>query len=103
LIDLAKKYDIVLGCPDFVNSGNYVEASNTCCGVEVDNPCRWNIIMMKKFLLINGVTFEEAAKMCWDGVGNYEEGLKSFKGENPNSYSLKDCGLIKTEQKGLFE
>lgn len=103
LIDLAKKYGIVLGCPDFVNSGNYVEASNTCCGVNVDNPCRWNVVTMKK-LLLNGVDFEKAAEQCWDGVGDYEEGLKAFKGKNPNyDYSLKGCGLITSEKKGLFE
>jgi len=100
LIDLAKKYGIILGCPDFVNSGNYVEASNTCCGVDVDNPCRWNVIMMKKLLLIKGVPFEEAAKMCWDGVGNYEEGMNAFLGKDSNKYNLRDCGIM-IEEKGL--
>lgn len=97
LIDLSKKYDIVLGCPDFVNSGNYTEQSNTCCGINVDNPCRWNMIAMKKKIL-QGKTFEQAVEECWDDVGNYEQGLKAFKGESSNVYSLKD---VFGEKKGL--
>ena len=51
LIDLSKKYDIILGCPDFANSGwDFKEQSNTCCGVHVDNPCTWNVITWKRIM-----------------------------------------------------
>jgi hypothetical protein len=51
LIDLAQRYDIILGCPDFVNSGSYTEQSNTCCGVTVPIPCTFNLMTWKKLLL----------------------------------------------------
>ena len=99
LIDIAKKYEVVLGSPDFVNSGRYIEKTNTCCGIETENPCTWNMITMKKKLL-QGKTFEKAVEECWDGVGNYEQGIKAFRGEIKNVYSLVDAGVL-GKKKGL--
>jgi DNA repair photolyase len=39
LLRIADKEGIVLGCPDFVNSGSkWYEKANTCCGINVENP-----------------------------------------------------------------
>jgi len=90
LIDLAKKHDIILGSPDFVNSGwDYYEQSNTCCGVNVDNPCTWNVITIKRNMQ-EGKTLEESIEHCWDGVGSYEEGEQVFLGKSADMFSLKD-------------
>ena len=97
LIDISKQYGIVLGCPDFVNSGQYVELTNTCCGISVSNPCTWNMATMKKKLL-QGKTFEQAIEECWDNVGNYEKGIDAMLGKNTNVYSLKDCGFLTVGQ-----
>ncbi len=98
LIDIAKKYDIILGCPDFVNSENYQESVNTCCGLQVSNPCTFNVITWKKEMLKKKNPLK-VFKDSWDGVGNYEEGKELFEGKNSKMYSLKDI----ESKKGLFK
>jgi DNA repair photolyase len=97
LIDISKKYDIILGCPDFVNSGSYQEKVNTCCGVHVGNPTTFNLINWKKKIL-SGVPKDEILKNTWDGVGDFEEGKNTFEGKNSKMYSLKDI----EKDEGLF-
>jgi DNA repair photolyase len=94
LIDLAKKYDILLGCPDFINSGEYQESSNTCCGLDVPNPCTFNIINWKK-----GMNFEKS----WDGIGDYEQGKKIFQGDQKEFYSLKDIEKPKSSGSSFLD
>lgn len=89
LISIAQEYDIILGCPDFVNSGSYTETSNTCCGIQVPNPCTFNVINWKK-LRLQGIPDEEILKRTWDGVGDYEYGKKLLSGQIDNMFSLKD-------------
>lgn len=100
LIDISKKHGIVLGCPDFVNSGPYVESVNTCCGVNVENPTTFNIFTWKKRILKDPdlpkvSIFEES----WDGVGDYEEGKKVFYQDSDKVFTLKDSLC---EKKGLL-
>jgi hypothetical protein len=92
LIDLAKKYNIRLGCPDFVNAGwGYMETSNTCCGVNVQNPCTFNAMTIKKRLQ-KGENFKDIVKDCWDGVGDYWNGIDQLMGTKKDMFSLKDAG-----------
>lgn len=96
LIDLAKKYDIVLGSPDFVNSGwGYVENSNTCCGVNVDNPCTWNVMTWKRIIQATGDCVDDFVKEeryldTWDGVGDYKEGIDVLHGGESDKFTLDD-------------
>lgn len=96
LIDLAKKYDIILGSPDFVNSGwDYWEQSNTCCGVSVDSPCTWNMMHFKRAVQVSMDSVEEYIKNerykdAWDGVGSYEEGVAVLTGKDKDKFSLWD-------------
>ena len=86
LLAVADKYDIILGCPDFVNSGwKDVQKSNTCCGLDVKNPCTFNTHHFKL-----AVQKGEDPRKCWDGVGDYEEGLKIIEGTTDEMYTLKD-------------
>lgn len=86
LIEIAEKHDIILGCPDFVNSGwEYVQKCNTCCGLDVKNPCTFNTHHFKL-----AVQKGEDPRKCWDGVGDYEEGLKIIEGTTDEMYTLKD-------------
>jgi|SRR3990167_2122018 len=102
LIDISKKHNVILGCPDFVNSGSYVEKTNTCCGVNVPNPCTYNIITWKNRILC-GENPETVFLDTWDGIGNFEEGRKLFDGTDNKMYSLKDAGIsISKPKKGLF-
>lgn len=86
LLDIAKKHDIILGCPDFVNSGwDDVQKSNTCCGLDVKNPCTFNSHHFK-LAVQNG----KDPRDCWDGVGNYEQGIAIIEGTTDEMYTLKD-------------
>lgn len=86
LLVIADKYDIILGCPDFVNSGwGHVQRCNTCCGLDVKNPCTFNTHHFKL-----AVQQGRDPRNCWDGVGNYEEGLSVIEGTTDQMYTLKD-------------
>lgn len=86
LLVIADKYDIILGCPDFVNSGwEDVQKSNTCCGLDVKNPCTFNTHHFK-LAIQHGKNPVE----CWDGVGNYEDGLAIIEGTTEKMYTMKD-------------
>jgi len=93
LIDIAKKHDIILGCPDFVNSGQYTESANTCCGINVPNPCTFNMIYWKKMYLKGETDPDVISRRTWDGIGDREEGEKLIRGENSSFYGFKDIGL----------
>jgi len=89
LLDLGKKYDIIIGCPDFVNSGKFhTERANTCCGIDVRNPCTFNTHYFKKALQKG-----EDPMKYWEGIGNKEEGLSIITGKNRKMYTLKDAGF----------
>jgi len=89
LIDIAKEHDIVLGCPDFVNSGEYQEISNTCCGINVPNPCTFNAPTWKKEKQ-KGFSTDIILSRTYDGIGNYEEGRAIIDGTAKDMYTLKD-------------
>lgn len=93
LLDLSKKYNIHLGCPDFVNSGtNWRERANTCCGVEVQNPCTFNTHHFKRAAQ-RGKTVQQILDETWDGSGNYEQGKAIIEGTDKTMYNLKDAGF----------
>lgn len=89
ILDLSKKYDIIMGCPDFINSGDYTEPVNTCCGLNVKNPCTFNMIHWKK-LKQKGLSNSEIIDLTWDGVGDKNTGENLLTGKNSDFYNLKD-------------
>jgi hypothetical protein len=100
LCEIADKYDIYLGCPDFVNTGpDYFQERNTCCGIDVPNPTWFNAHLFKKGLQ-TGFTPDELLKDCWDGIGDKEEGEKLLKGRSKNMYTMADAGF-NSKKKGL--
>lgn len=93
LLDIGKKLNMRVGCPDFVNSGpDRREPANTCCGIDVPNPCRFNTHFWKR-LRQKGNTDEVILKKTWDGIGDLEEGKKILTGTRTGFYTLKDAGL----------
>ena len=93
LLNLSKKHGILLGCPDFVNSGkDWLEKANTCCGIDVPNPCTFNSHYFKKYAQL-GKSPETILQLCNDGTGNYEQGCQIVRGEKCDFYTLKDTGL----------
>lgn len=86
LLEIAERHDIILGCPDFVNSGwANKQKSNTCCGLNVKNPCTFNSHHFKL-----AVQEGRDPLQCWDGVGNYDGGRAVIHGTVPDMYALKD-------------
>jgi len=93
LLDIASRHGIILGCPDFVNSGrDYREKANTCCGIDVPNPCTFNTHYFKK-LAQDSLAPEDILEQTWDGSGNWEEGMGIVYGTNKDMFSLKDAGF----------
>lgn len=90
LLDLGKKYGIKIGCPDFVNSGiNYIDPANTCCGINVPNPCTFNTHFFKKDLQ-KKIPLKDILNQNWDGTGNWEEGQQIIYGTCKNKFNLND-------------
>lgn len=97
LLAVADHYGVVLGCPDFVNSGwEDKQKCNTCCGLDVKNPCTWNSHYFK-LAMQKG----EDPRDMWDGVGDYEEGLKIIEGTAKDMYTMKDVAGAR-KGKGLL-
>jgi hypothetical protein len=93
LMDIAKKYNIILGCPDFVNTGSkWIELANTCCSVDVPNPTTWNTHYWKRMAQADK-TFDQIIEETYDGSGDYNDGLKVILGTARDVYTLKDAGL----------
>jgi len=94
LIQIAEEEEIILGCPDFVNTGpDYKERANTCCGIDVNNPCTFNTHYFKMEAQ-KGKTAEEIIKNTWEGIGDRERGEAVVKGTTSEFYTLKDAGIF---------
>jgi len=95
LIQIAEEEGIELGCPDFVNSGRYCGRANTCCGVDVPNPCRFNTHFWKR-LLVEGKDPEAVVEETWEGYGDRELGERIVRGEPSDEiYTMGDVdGLL---------
>ena len=105
LIEIAQKHNIILGCPDFVNSGRYCGIAtygecNTCCGISVPNPCTFNTHTWKGEVWIERFKRNyqplpkqdllEILNKTWDGVGDYELGKKVMFGETDKLFTMED-------------
>ena len=89
LLDLSKKYEITLGCPDWINSGSYYDPNNTCCGLQVDNPCTYNTHTWKR-LLLNGGDPEKILEETWDGIGDKELGRTVMLSKSKGFFTLNN-------------
>lgn len=90
LLRIADEEGVKVGCPDFVNTGrDWREPFNTCCGIDVPNPCTFNTHHFKR-LWQDGVPPDEILKSTWDGSGDFDEGKKIVYGTAKKMYSLKD-------------
>lgn len=93
LLDIAKKYDIILGCPDFVNSGvGYVQRCNTCCGIDVKNPCTFNTHTWVR-MIQDGHDLDYILENTWDGVGDYESGKEVLMGSSDKFFTISDVTI----------
>ena len=95
LCKIAVEEDIILGCPDFVNTGKkWKEQANTCCGVTVPNPSKFNTHFWKRKLQ-KGLSPNKVLKKTFEGYGDYELAKKIVTGKKCGNYTMKDAGLRK--------
>lgn len=94
LLDLSKRYGIILGCPDFVNTGpDWVEKAGTCCGIDVPNPTTFNTHYWKR-MAQEGKLPEEILNTTWDGSGEWKQAEAIVRGEKSEFYTLADAGVL---------
>ena len=91
LLYIAKKHEIRLGCPDFVNSGwGHIEKANTCCGVNVPNRTTFNTHIFKQ-MLQKGKSTEEILNVSYDGIGDINLGKEILtKKKSKDFYTIND-------------
>lgn len=102
LFESADKHNITLGCPDFVNMSNKRQnTTNTCCGINVPNPTRYNTHTWRN-LMLKGRSVDRIVNITWDGIGNRDDGVKILTGKSKEMYTMADAGLIKKDEGGLL-
>lgn len=94
LLDLSKKYNILLGCPDWVNTPvSWKERANTCCGVHAANPSKFTAHEWRRRLQ-QGQDPEQILKDTWEGIGDYKEGERVMYGKpNKDIFTMWDAGF----------
>lgn len=94
LLDISKKHGIILGCPDFVNTGpEWREERNTCCGVQVPNPCTYNTHYWKHYAQGGQMDIDQIEDFTWDGIGDRKVARDILEGNPCDLYTLKDAGI----------
>jgi len=90
LCEIALEKDMILGCPDFVNTGwSWKEKVNTCCGINVPNPSRFNAHHWKHSMQ-KGKSPQYLFKKTWEGIGDQKVAKKILNGEKCEFYTIKD-------------
>ncbi len=94
LLAIAARLDMILGCPDFVNSGpTYRERANTCCGIDVPAPCTFNTHYFKRYAQ-DGLTADEILAKTNDGSGDPALAEKIVTGVECEFFTLRDAGTL---------
>lgn len=99
LCNIAKEQGIILGSPDWFNVPKWwVEKANTCCGVDVPNPSRYNTHYFRLYKQ-KGKPPKAIARMLWEGIGDRQLGHDLVSGKNLKSKGLYDMseglGILK--------
>lgn len=103
LCTIAKEEGVILGCPDFVNTGKeWVERANTCCGIDVPSPSLFNTHCFKQLIQMRS-TPEEILERTWEGIGDYAQGEAIIKGKSSEFYTMVDAGLVQKKKRGLIK
>ena len=103
LCRIADEVGITLGCPDFVNVPiNWVNTTNTCCGIDVKNALEYNTHNWRNLILQKNDPIVALA-LTWEGIGSYEDRKKAnaivLGKSSKDYYTFKDAGLlIKTKK-----
>lgn len=91
LCQIADEVGIRLGCPDFVNTGwGWKEKANTCCGINVPRPSRFNAHHWK-MMLQRGVDPSKVLESTWEGIGDKRQGKEIIEGKSRRFYTMRDA------------
>lgn len=96
LLSISEKYPVRIGCPDFVNSGwGWMEQANTCCGVNVPNPCTFNTHNFKQFAQQAEVEHGDILRETFDGSADYVVGADVLGSPLPQKfYTIHDARQV---------
>ena len=90
LIEIAKAEGVTLGCPDFLTSREYIQPTNTCCGMSVPNPSTFTVMEWKRLWLAGVRDIDDIIARTWDGVGDLDEARAILSGQRPEVFSITD-------------
>ena len=90
LIEIARAEGVTLGCPDFLTSREYIQPTNTCCGMSVPNPSTFTVMEWKKLWLAGVRDIDDIIARTWDGVGDIDEARAILSGQRPEVFSITD-------------
>jgi DNA repair photolyase len=91
----AQKENIILGCPDFVSTGpDWIEPTNTCCGINVPNPSKFNTHWWKRKLQ-RGHEKDWILKHTWEGIGDPKLAKDIMYGRECKHYTMRDAGMLR--------
>lgn len=93
LCQIADEENIILGCPDFINTGKeWISKTNTCCGVDIQGAFTFNTHIWK-ILLQKGQNAEKILQDTWEEIGT-EKDQKMAKiimlGRDKDFYTMGD-------------
>jgi DNA repair photolyase len=96
LCQIADEEGVCLGCPDFVNQpANRISMCNTCCGVNVPNPFKYNTHSWRNQIL-NGGQKTKVLQDSWESIGNADDKSRASTiifGRSKDLFTMKDAGL----------
>jgi DNA repair photolyase len=97
LCAIAQDEGIILGCPDWVNTApDWQERTNTCCGVNVPRPSKFNTHYFKR-LWQKGYKPHDIITKTWEGIGDKDEAqiiLNLHPSKDYKGYTMADTGMI---------
>ena len=93
LCQIADEENIILGCPDFVNTGKrWVSKTNTCCGVDIPAAFTFNTHIWK-ILLQKETEVEKILQDTWEEIGTEEDRKTAeviMRGRDRKFYTMGD-------------
>jgi len=91
LLQISEKENMILGCPDFVNTGwKWKEKANTCCGINVLAPSTFNTHHWKKRLQNGEKDWRKILQESFQGFGDKNLAEKIIKGQETKFYTFND-------------
>lgn len=97
LCAIANQEQVMLGCPDFVNTPkDWTHKTNTCCGIDVKNAFTYNTHNWRN-LYLQGLVPAQILDKTWEGIGTVQDidNAETIVHSRPSKdlYTFKDSTL----------